>query len=224
MSINYPSIEQYLVSICLLIIDELNELYGNLSKDKLKEIADNKFNEMDITVRLGYPFRNMVHYTVGDSTKTPESKSNHDLYIASKDYKIEVKYLKNWKCGTGTKSSSKTWSEYLKDFNWLFSEIDAGQQNKRAFIIGWFNCVDSFSRLMQLGKGKGQKPLVDEEKYLYFPFLNKSKVPTYTADLDYNYALAYQTRALSLVGKNSKNYNCMFLGNENDCFHFAIYY
>ena len=64
-----PSISQYLLSTCLFIIDELNEQYGSLSKDELKKIADDKFNEMDITVRLGYPFRQMVHYTVGDKTK-----------------------------------------------------------------------------------------------------------------------------------------------------------
>ncbi len=47
-----PSINQYLLSTCLFIIDELNEQYSSLSKEELKSIADNKFNEMDITVRL----------------------------------------------------------------------------------------------------------------------------------------------------------------------------
>ena len=64
-----PTISQYLLSICLFIIDELNEQYGRLSKEELKEIADYKYNEMDITVRLGYPFKQTVHYTVGDAKK-----------------------------------------------------------------------------------------------------------------------------------------------------------
>ena len=49
-----PSISQYLISTCLFIIDELNEKYSTLEKRELKEIADQKFNEMDITVRIGY--------------------------------------------------------------------------------------------------------------------------------------------------------------------------
>ena len=64
-----PTISQYLLSTCLFIIDELNEQYGRLSKEELKEIADYKYNEMDITVRLGYPFKQTVHYTVGDAKK-----------------------------------------------------------------------------------------------------------------------------------------------------------
>lgn len=64
-----PSISQYLLSTCLFTIDELNEQYGKLSKEDHKLVADNKFNEMDITVRLGYPFKQMVHYTVGDGKR-----------------------------------------------------------------------------------------------------------------------------------------------------------
>ena len=61
-----PTIDQYLLSTCLFTIDELNEQYGNLSKEELKKISDEAYNEMDITVRLGYPFKQSVHYTVGD--------------------------------------------------------------------------------------------------------------------------------------------------------------
>lgn len=102
-----PSISQYLLSTCLYTIDELNEQYSRLTKEKLKSIADDKFNEMDITVRLGYPFKQMVHYTVGDA-KPKGSKVNHDLYVESKEFKIEIKYLKNWKSTVGTSSNSKT--------------------------------------------------------------------------------------------------------------------
>ena len=85
-----PTITQYLLSTWLLIIDEFNELYKNLDTFELKKISDVKFNEMDITVRLGYPFRQMVHYTVGDikDRSKDAAKSNHDLYIESKNFKI----------------------------------------------------------------------------------------------------------------------------------------
>lgn len=218
-----PSISQYLLSTCLYTIDELNEQYGRLTKEELKSIADDKFNEMDITVRLGYPFKQMVHYTVGDA-KPKGSKVNHDLYVESKEFKIEIKYLKNWKSNAGTSSNSKTWDEYQKDFNWLIEEIEDGHKHKRAFVIGWFNCVDCISRYLQLGSGKGSKPLVNEERVAYFPFLRKMKVPTYTTDLVYNYESAYEVLALNLIGEHNPNVNCMFLGKQTDVFHFAIFY
>lgn len=218
-----PTIDQYLLSTCLFIIDELNEQYSRLSRDELKKIADEKFNEMDITVRLGYPFKQMVHYTVGDKEKG-ENKINHDLYIESKDFKIEVKYLKHWGSTSGTKSNSKTWAEFQKDFDWLIEEIKNGKKFRRAFVIGWFNCVDSVSQYLQLGSGSGNKPLINEERVAYFPFLKKLKSPTYTSDLAYNYDRAYKELSLDLIGAIDPNCNCMFLGNEIDVFHFAIFY
>jgi len=201
-----PTLDQYLLSTCLFIIDELNVLYGNFDKQQLKKEADEKFNEMDITVKVGYPFRQMVHYTVGDSNKHNSSKSNHDLYIDSKDFKIEIKYLKNWKSKSGTYSASKSWTEYQNDFNWLLNEIDIGNKGKRALVIGWFNCVNSFSQLIQLGRGSGGKPLVNESRVCYFPFLRKIKEPTYTVDLVYNYSQAYKELSLkyaALMGYNN---------------------
>lgn len=222
MHMNQPTISQYLLSTCLFTIDELNEQYKNLSREELKSIADERFNEMDITIRLGYPFKQMVHYTVGDKSKG--SKTNHDLYVESKDFKIEIKYLRNWCCNSGTKSASKTWKEYQKDFDWLIEEIKNGHKHKRAFVIGWFNCVDSISKCLQLGSGAGSKPLINEERIAYFPFLRKLKVPTYTSDLAYNYERAYTELALDLIGSKSSNCNCLFLGSEKDVFHFAIFY
>lgn len=218
-----PSISQYLLSTCLFTIDELNEQYKTLSIDELKSVADDKFNEMDITVRLGYPFKQMVHYTVGDA-KPKYSKVNHDLYVESKDFKIEIKYLKNWKTDVGTSSNSKPWSEYQKDFDWLIEEIEEGHKHKRAFVIGWFNCVDSISRYLQLGSGKGSKPIVNEERLAYFPFLRKIKVPTYTTDLVYNYDKAYEVLPLNLIGETNPDVNCLFLGSKDDVFHFAVFY
>ena len=221
----YPTIDQYLLSTCLFIIDEFNDMYKNITKLELKKVADELYNEMDICVRIGYPFRQMVHYTVGDKTKR-SIKVNHDLYVFSKDFKIEVKYLKNWKCSSGTNSASKNWSVYQEDFDWLQEEIKIGNKGRRAFIIGWFNCVDSFSQLIQLGDGNtpGSKPKASEHKLCYFPFLRKKVIPTFTTDLAYNYNNSYKSLPLNLVGESDIDYNCMFLGNENDLFHFAIYY
>lgn len=218
-----PSISQYLLSTCLYTIDEFNEQYGHLTKDELKIIADEKFNEMDITVRLGYPFKQMVHYTVGD-VKKKGSKVNHDLYVESKDFKVEIKYLKNWLSNAGTYSNSKEWSEYQKDFDWLAEEIEKGYKNKRAFVMGWFNCVDTISRYLQLGAGRGNKPFVNEERIAYLPFIRKTKAQTRTTDLIYNYDNAYEPTTLNLIGERNPNINCIFLGNKDDVFHFAIYY
>lgn len=218
-----PTISQYLLSTCLYTIDEFNERYSHFSKEELKKIADEKFNEMDITVRLGYPFKNTVHYTVGDM-KQKGSKVNHDLFVESKDFKVEIKYLKNWKTNTGTNTNSKEWAEYQKDFDWLTEEIENGFKGKRAFVIGWFNCVDTISRYLQLGNGRGNKPIVNEERIAYLPFLRRIKVPTYTIDLIYNYDCAYEPISLNLIGEKNPNLNCIFLGNKDDVFHFAIFY
>lgn len=221
---NKPTIDQYLISTCLFIIDELNSSYSSFTKKELKSVADEKFNEMDISVRIGYPFRNMVHYTVGESGKKKGPKINHDLYIEPKNFKIEVKYLKNWKSSSNTYSASKTWNEYQCDFDWLLNEIDAGNKGECALIIGWFNCVSSLSQLIQLGSGSGSHPLVNESRLCYFPFLRRVKVPTYTSDLAYSYSQAYKELHVNPIGERIGEYNCMFLGNEDDCFHFAIYY
>ena len=52
-----PTIDQYIVANCLYTIDEFNILYRGWDKPELKIEADEKFNEMDITVRIGYPFK-----------------------------------------------------------------------------------------------------------------------------------------------------------------------
>ena len=220
-----PSIEQYLVANCLSIIDEFNILYKDCENKELKKEADEKFNEMDLTVRVGYPFKQTVHYTAGEGGKArKELKINHDLYVEQKDFKIEIKYLKNWKSSSDTWAASKKWSEFQQDFDWLMDEIDADNQGKVAFVIGWFNCVDSFSQLIQLGKGRGAHPIVNESRRCYFPFLKREKEPTRTTDLKYNYPLAYKELDVIPISDRSKEYHCMFLGNEDDKFHFAIYY
>ncbi len=221
-----PSIDQYLVATCLSIIDEFNILYRGYTHNQLKKEADEKFNEMDLTVRVGYPFKQTVHYTVGESAKTKKIKKiNHDLYVEQRAFKIEIKYLKNWVSTSDTRSVSKNWSVFQQDFDWLMDEIDSGNKGKVAFVIGWFNCVDSFSQLIQLGQGSGAYPLINKNRLCYFPFLKKTKEPTRTKDLTYNYeSYAYESTRLNQVGTRSQEYNCMFIGSNNDCFHFAIYY
>ena len=221
-----PSIDKYLVATCLSIIDEFNIMYENYDKKALKRVADEKYNEMDITVRIGFSFKNNVHYTVGEGVKTKrEQKINHDLYVDRKDFKIEVKYLKNWKTPSNTWSATKNWSVFQQDFDWLMDEIDAGNQGKVAFVIGWFNCVDSLSQLMQLGEGSGAYPQVNESKLRYFDFLKRERVPTRTIDLAYNYEIkAYKEGLLSPMSSRSNAYHYMFLGSPKDKFHFVIYY
>lgn len=221
-----PTVDQYLIGTCLSIIDEFNILYKGYSQEELKKEADEKFNEMDITVKVGYPFKQTVHYTVGEGAKTKkEQKINHDLYVEQREFKIEIKYLKNWVSSSDTRSVSKRWSEFQQDFDWLMDEIDTNHNGKAAFVIGWFNCVESFSQLIQLGKGGGAYPLVNENRLCYFPFLRKGKEPTRTKDLEYNYeAYAYKSTSINQMGTRSGEYNCIFLGNKDDCFHFAIYY
>lgn len=222
-----PTIDQYLVANCLYMIDEFNMLYEGWDKTKLKIEADEKFNEMDITVRLGYPFKQNAHYTAGDSGRTKKAlKINHDLYIMQRDFKIEVKYLKNWISSANTRAASKNWSVFQQDFDWLMDEIDNGANEKVAFVIGWFNCVDSFSQLIQLGTGSGAYPLADERKLSYFPFLIKKdeNAPKLTKNLTYDYVNAYTESPVSISSERKGKYRCMFIGQEKDKFHCALYY
>ena len=93
-------------------------------------------------------------------------------------------------------------------------------------MIGWFNCVDSFSQIIQLGKGGGAYPLVDEMKKVYFPFLvpKLSKTPIRTKDLDYDYTNTYKETYIRLSSQRKEGFHCMFIGKKQDKFHFALYY
>lgn len=229
-----PEIEQYLMTSCALIMDELNLEYreifkGDKAKENLKSMVNERFSETDLSLRLGYPFRQMVHYNVVDSTGTTLSTKNHDLLVESKGYKMEVKFLKNWKSEIKTSSNSKMWSEFQRDFDWIIAELKTGSKGKCAFVIGWFNCVDHFSEVVQLGeringKRTGGKPLASERKVRYFPFLKKTKEPAYTKDLTYDYLCAYDALRVELIDQVSTGLNCIFMGEETDVFHFAIYY
>ncbi len=101
-------------------------------------------------------------------------------------------------------------------------EIYSDKPGKVAFVIGWFNCVDSFSQLIQLGTGNGAYPLTDERKRRYFPILEANKVPVCMKDLKYCYKKAYMELPLDLISsKYYVIYKFMFIGEEKDKFHFA---
>lgn len=64
-----PSIDLYLIANCLCIIDEFNIMYAGHDKKALKKEADEKYNEMDIAVKIGYLFKQTAHYTAGESKR-----------------------------------------------------------------------------------------------------------------------------------------------------------
>lgn len=67
--------------------------------------------------------------------------------------------------------------------------------------------------------------LADERKKRYFPFLEANKVPVYTKDLKYCYKRAYMELPLDLISfKYNGIYRCIFILEEKDKFHFAIYF
>jgi hypothetical protein len=214
MAIKNPTIDQYLVSNCLFIVDEFNERFKTNTKEELKEIADSGFSEADLTVRLGYQFRQMAKFNM-------QGPDTRDIIVDSKDFLIEVKFLRNFKSKSGT-SNKIMWKEIHKDFEWLFSEKKKGNKGKRSFVIGWFNAVERFSQIVQLGKGKGGYPDIDEEKVRYFPFLNRSGPKT--KDIFYMYPDAYEILNVQIPGFAGKGANCMFFGKETDKFHMAMYW
>ena len=88
MIVKEPSIDQYLVATCLSIIDEFNILYRGYNHNQLKKEADEKFNEMDITVRVGYPFKQTaIKPTYYKSSLTFISR----IYFVHKPIKILLK-------------------------------------------------------------------------------------------------------------------------------------
>jgi len=206
-------IDKYLVSNCLFIIDEFNDRYIKETNEELKQIADNEFSEADLVVRLGYPFRQMATFNM-------QGKSS-DIVVKSKDFIVEVKLLRNWK-SRGGNANKIPWDYLQKDFNWLFDEIKKGKQGHRAFVIGWFNAVDRFSQIVQLGKGIGGFPDIDHEKKDYFPFLNNDG--NKTKDIFYMYPEAFERLPVRIPGYAGASANCMFFGRLEDKFHMAMYW
>lgn len=48
---------------------------GGWDKPELKIEADEMFNEMDITVRIGYPFKQNAYYTAGESARIKSTEN-----------------------------------------------------------------------------------------------------------------------------------------------------
>lgn len=216
-------IEKYLVSTCLFVIDEFNERFINIAKKEIKKIADTEFSEADIVVRLGYPFKQMANFNM--------QGTDRDIVIKSKDFIIEVKYLRNFTSYSKSnknkkhKSNKTIWNEaFQKDYDWLCNEIKKGKKGNRAFVIGWFNVVNSFSELMQLGDGKGCVPDINKDRIQLFPFLNYNPNTNKTKDIFYMYSKAFKEESIKILGYDKEVMNCMFLGKQQDIFHFAIYW
>ncbi|MEC0282311.1 hypothetical protein [Terribacillus saccharophilus] len=211
-----PSIDQYLISTCLFIVDEFNEKFKDVDKTSLKEVADSGYSEADLIVRLGYPFRQMAKFNM-------QGPDKRDIVVDEKDFQIEVKFLRNWKSSGGGNSNTIVWSELEKKFDWLSSEIEQGKKGKRALVFGWFNAVERLSQIIQLGTGSGRFPDIDKEKIKYFDrYLNSRG--NKTKDIFYMYQNAYKEHSINIHGYKGESMSCIFLGNEKDKFHMAIYY
>lgn len=76
-----PIIDQYLIADCLFIIDEFNIMYRDYGLEQLKREADERYNEMDMTVRIGYPFKQTAHYTAGESNRLKKAQK---IYLVCK--------------------------------------------------------------------------------------------------------------------------------------------
>jgi hypothetical protein len=222
------SLEKYLISTCLFVIDDFNERYKNFSagSQELKYEADTCYSEADLVVRIGYPFRQMANF----SLKTSKGKegSFNDIVVKERDFRIEVKYIRNSKSQSKNEAYSVhyNWPPVEEDFLWLIKEIKNGNKGKRAFIIGWFNSIAQFSDQMQLGDGGGRYPLVNVKRMKYFPFLGYDDTTRDMKSVMYNYGSAYSPIPLDLpnLRMEEKKVDCLFLGEPEDKFHFALYY
>jgi hypothetical protein len=219
-------ISKYLLSTCLFVIDDFNEQYREIAvqSQELIDIAYG-YTEADLVVRIGYPFRQMAKFVLQTSRTKEEG---NDIVVESKDFRMEVKYLKTQK-SEYDKDSNKSygWEQIHDDFNWLFSEIKSKKKDRRAFILGWFNSTKSFSNLMPLGvsdrkaKRSGHAWAIDSEKFIFFPFLGYNK--KFTDAINYRYDLAFEPQRVNLP-EFPAQLNCLFLGKPDDKFHMAIYY
>jgi hypothetical protein len=217
-----PMISQYLISTCLFTIDKFNEKYkGIKNKEDLKRIADEEFNELDLTVRLGYPFRQMAYF---DYRTNKGNLNKQDIYVKDKDFKIEVKFLRNYANERkNSNSNSSNWDALEMDFLWLTNEIQNGNKNRSAFVIGWFNAIDYFGQIAKLGKAKGGRyPDWDPNKMDYFQFLRRNGPKT--RDLEIAYEVGYEEISFVTSKLRGNKMHSMFLGKETDKFHIALYW
>ncbi|MDA3731426.1 hypothetical protein PBV87_08045 [Niameybacter massiliensis] len=209
----------YTVSNLLMIIEEFNQIYRNVEYDELREIANYRFKELDLSVRISYPFRNMASF----DCKT-EKNREVDIVVRDKGLEIEVKYLRNYNSKAGTSNSANWKNTFEKDYSWICNKIKSGEKGKSAFIIGWFNAYERFSQIVQLGTGKSSRPLINKERMKIFPFVNVQENGTRVDEVFYMYNKAYQPLNINIDGCDSSCVDCVFLGKPEDKFHFAIYY
>ena len=221
---NSLSIEKYLLYACLFMIDDFNDKYKQITvrTPTLEDVADT-FSEADLVFRLGAPFGNGARFST--QTARGKNKGFNDIVIKSKEFGVEVKFLKRYKSNKGKTSSNKiTWKQIREDFDWLQGKIQDRCKGNFAFVIGWFNSTDRFSQQIQLGGGKGALQEISREKEYYFPFLNYDVLSRSTLSVTYDYGKAFETLDLPIATTNGIAINCMFIGQPEDKFHFAIYY
>lgn len=208
----------YLKSNLLLIIEELNLNLKNYTNEELKEFADHLFTEADFQARIWHPYRNFAHLNMQGNPK--------DIHIPSKDYIIEVKYLKAFSSASKSKSNKATWyNAFEKDYTWLVNEIKKGKKNKRIFILGWINVEGrNFNNVMQLGIGTGQTPSINRERIILFPFLNYNPTTNRTNSTFYSYVQNNNINSITIPGFGDETISCLFLGKPTDKFHIAAYF
>lgn len=135
-------IDKYLISNCILTIDEFNAKYKGYPNEKLKEV-ENISSGSDIIASLGERFRLMGNFNVQGEYR---SEGGNDIFGESKGFRVEVKLIKTRKAGNS--SISENWDVLEDDFHWLFNEINKSNKGKRALVLGWFNAVDRFSQIV----------------------------------------------------------------------------
>lgn len=219
-------IEKYLLSTCLFVIDDFNDEHKGIKvhSPELKEIAK-IFSETNLVFRIGYPFGHRAAYAA--QTSKGNKKGFSDIEVKSKNFKIEVKFLKKHKSNDGSTDSNKmSWQPIKDDFDWLQNEIESGNKGQCALIIGWYNTTEHFSELVQLGKKRIENSRdfkVSPDKEVYFPFIRYNLKTRNTKSVSYDYEEAFESNELPIRLKYDKIMHCIFLGQPDDKFHVAIY-
>lgn len=218
-------INDYLRIFCLSIIDDLNEKHKKVSfrSEDLKKLSSG-YSETDFVFRIGYFFRERVMFEVKESKEESEgSKLGHvDIYVPSKDFKIEVKFAKSHKSEGGKDDNKLPWKQVIPDFNWLKYGLSHGEKHKRAFVIGWFNTAE-LNKLIQIGGDPGQLPTLGLDKGFFFPFISFDSNTRLTNSVKIDYEKVGKELIVEIPDFDGLM-NCLFLGNKEDLFHIAIYY
>mgnify|MGYP003213419504 FL=1 len=105
---------EYLELICSLLIDQFNVRYEHYSFDELRNEANERYVERDWVYKIGEYVKDLEYYEIPN---WDSNQKHHDIGIPSKDFIIEIKYLKNWKSAAkGKSTSSANWKDFEKDF------------------------------------------------------------------------------------------------------------